>query len=99
MIERKLEHHKNSQCHITIENDGTINFISYTTLVIKAIPVYGSHREQYMLYCNGTYSKTTRKQIGWFLKEYFGDTTYYDMKRCAENGTCVIAKRKHAEFW
>nr|UVY05914.1 MAG: hypothetical protein [Bacteriophage sp.] len=41
----------------------------------------------------------TRKQIGWFLKEYFGDVSYYDMKKCAEDGTGICAERKHAKYW
>lgn len=74
---RKLTNHKSAQCHISIEDNGTINFISYTTLVIQAVPHISG---QYVLFCTGTYSQTTRKQIGWFLKEYFGDVSYYDMK-------------------
>lgn len=75
---RKLTNHKHSKCHVEIEDNGTINFISYTTLVIRAVPFegYGS-----ILYCTGTYSQSTRRQIGWFLKEYFGDISYYDMKK------------------
>lgn len=93
---RKLEHHKYSQCHVSIEDNGTINFISYTTLVIQAIPTtYGD----YVLYCTGTYSPTTRKQIGWFLKEYFGDISYQQMKQCAKDGTGISATKKHAKYW
>ena len=38
---RKLTRHKYAQCHIEIEDNGTINFISYTTLVIRAVPFEG----------------------------------------------------------
>ena len=38
---RKLTRHKYAQCHIEIEDNGTINFISYTTLVISAVPFEG----------------------------------------------------------
>lgn len=93
---RKLTNHKSAQCHVSIEDNGIINFISYTTLVIQAVP---SDFGGYVLYCTGTYSQTTRKQIGWFLKEYFGDVSYYDMKRCAEIETGIYAERKHAKFW
>lgn len=93
---RKLTNHKYAKCHIEIEDNGTINFISYTTLVISAVPFeeYG-----YILYCTGTYSQSTRKQIGWFLKEYFGDISYYDMKRISGSGEGIYAERKHAKFW
>lgn len=49
---RKLTNHKHSQCHVEIEDNGTINFISYTTLVIRAVPFEGYG---YILYCTGTY--------------------------------------------
>ena len=93
---RKLTNHKYAQCYVEIEDDGAINFISYTTLVIRAVPFesYG-----YILYCTGTYSQTTRKQINWFLKEYFGDVSYYDMKRIANSEKGIYAERKHAKFW
>lgn len=90
---RKLTNHKSAQCHVLIEDNGTINFISYTTLVIQAIPHTSG---KYALFCTGTYSQTTRKQIGWFLKEYFGDVSYYDMKKCAEDGTGICAEHKRA---
>lgn len=93
---RKLTNHKSAQCYVSIEDNGIINFISYTTLVIQAVPLPSG---QYILSCSGTYSATTRRQIGWFLKEYFGDVSYYDMKKCAEDGTGICAERKHAKFW
>lgn len=93
---RKLTNHKYAQCHVIIEDNGTINFISYETLVIQAVPRISG---RYVLFCTGTYSQTTRKQIGWFLKEYFGDISYYDMKKCAYDGTGIYAERKHAKYW
>ena len=33
------------------------------------------------------------------LTEYFGDVSYYDMKKCAEDGTGIYAERKHAKYW
>lgn len=95
-VKRKLTNHKYAQCHVIIEDNGTINFISYKTLVIQAVPHISG---QYVLFCTGTYSQTTRKQIGWFLKEYFGDISYYGMKKCAYDKTGICAERKHAEFW
>ena len=55
--------------------------------------------EAYFVTCTGTYSQTTRRQISWFLREFFPTLTYYDMKNAAEdvfeNGmTCFIAHRK-----
>lgn len=93
---KKLTRHRSAQCQVLIEDNGTINFISYRTLVIQAVP---DESGLYDLFCTGTYSATTRRQIGWFLKEYFGDVSYYDMKKCAENGTGIWAERKHAKYW
>lgn len=93
---RKLTNHKHSQCHVEIEDNGSINFISYTTLVIRAVPFEGYG---YTLYCTGTYSQSTRRQITWFLKEYFGDISYYDMKRISGSGEGIYTERKHVKFW
>lgn len=96
MEKRRLSHHKYAQCHVIVLKDGSIHFISYNTLVIRAeLTVHG----EYVLFCSGTYTQTTRRQIGWFLKEYFGDISYYDMKQCAEDGTGIQATLKHARFW
>ena len=97
MVEsRKLTKHEYSQCHVAIYDNGIINFISYETLVIQAVPHTSG---KYVLFCTGTYSATTRRQIAWFLKEYFGDVSYYDMKKCAKDGTGILAERKHAKYW
>lgn len=93
---RKLTNHKSAHCQVLIEDNGTINFISYTTLVIQAVPHISG---QYELFCTGTYSATTRRQIGWFLKEYFDDVSYYDMKKCAEDGAGIMSVHKHAKYW
>lgn len=93
---KKLTHHKSANCYVTVEDDGTINLISYDTLVVHATPYT---LNEYVLFCTGTYSQTTRKHISWFLKEYFGDISYYDMKKCYENSVGICGKRKHAKFW
>lgn len=93
---KKLSHHPTSKCYVILHEDGDISFISYSTLVIQACKqVDGS----YMLWCTGTYSQTTRRQIGWFLKEYFGDVSYFDMKRCAENRQGFRTEMKTAKYW
>lgn len=80
-IIKKLRDHKSSQCHVLISEDGKeINFVSYTTTVI--IITRGEDGKRH-IECTGTYSPTTRKQIGWFLKEYAPDLNYFDMKRIA----------------
>lgn len=74
MVIRRLNKHPSAQCNVIWENN-ELKFISYTTLVL--------YTEKGRLYCTGTYSPTTRKQIGWFLREYFPQYNYYDIKKIA----------------
>lgn len=89
MITRKLKNHPGCNCKVQIEKDEIglcrIIFISYITPVIYAEELPRDMEELYgfRIYCSGTYSPTTRKQIGYFLKEYFSDLNYYDMKEIA----------------
>lgn len=77
-IKKKLNSHPYSNCYVEVTPDRTIvRFISYTTLVIEVnINVDGTREFE----CMGTFSQTTRKQIDYFLKEYFPDVNYYNMK-------------------
>lgn len=61
---------------VCTDKDGTIRLVSYETTVITINP-------EGWLECTGTYSATTRKHIGAFMKEYtpFG---YYTAKECYE---------------
>ena len=94
---RKLEHHKQSQCQVHIMCDGDIIFTSYETIVIVVTPEVGG---TYSLSCTDTYSATIRKQIGWFLKEYFGDVCYQQMRDIAgTEKTLDGCIRKHAKYW
>ena len=81
MTKKKLENHKYAQCHVLIEND-IITFVSYNTAVIVITNIGGLRH----IACTGTYSATTRKQIGYFLKEYAPDLCYYDMKNIVGAG-------------
>lgn len=82
---KRLEDHKYSQCHVVENNDGSLVFISYTTAVIFLDARKGT------VECTGTYSATTRKQIGWFLKEYMPSLCYHHMKTIAGKGEIQIA--------
>lgn len=88
-VTKALKGHKSAKCGVDILPDGNIQFISYSTTVIYADKLTSG--SEYYLSCTGTYSKTTRKQIGWFLKEYFPEFTYQDMKRIAESGEVLTA--------
>ena len=57
--------------------DGNIHLISYSTRVI-------SIDNEGWLECTGTYSATTRKHIGAFLREYAPSLCYQDAKAAYE---------------
>jgi hypothetical protein len=85
----KLKDHKSAQCHVIItekEHVDSICFVSYSTPVIFGD--YYKERNETIIKCTGTYSATTRKQIGYFLKEYFPTLNYYNMKDIA--GTDIL---------
>ena len=82
--EKALESMPYAKCGVDTLKDGTILFYSYETLVISVSPTG-------WLECTGTYSQTTRKQIGRFMQEYFG-LCYCDAKRCYENGEVMNVK-------
>ena len=72
---KKLTDQPYSQCYVSIDPKVGIHFYSYRTLVVT-IDTEG------WLTCYGLYSATTRKQIGWFMREYCSPLTYHDAKRC-----------------
>lgn len=80
MTIRKLDNHRYSQCHVEI-TDAAVHFFSYSTLVCSI--------EDGWLSCSGLYSMTTRKQIGWFLKEYAPRITFQMVKQCVEDNTMI----------
>lgn len=86
-MKKRLENHKSAQCYVVV-NANRIDFISYTTRVITVL-YRGTDLEQ--VECTGTYSNTTRKQIGWFLKEYMPHLTYQDMKAIVGMGMVLTA--------
>ena len=89
MVELKLKNHPYCNCYVemdNIENPTQISFISYRTLVIYAT----KEDDVWNIQCSGTYSQTTRKQIGYFLKEYFPKINYFNMKEIAEKETFLI---------
>lgn len=85
MMTLKLRDHSSAQCHVNCQDDA-IDFISYKTRVIS-IRIENGVR---MVECTGTYSRTTAKQIGWFLREYASDLNYYMMKEIAQKGFVAI---------
>lgn len=60
---KKLSRMPYAQAHVEIDEDGNIYLFSYVTLVCEIT-------SDGWLSCNGTYSQTTRKHIGAFMREY-----------------------------
>ena len=85
---KKLREHRYAQCEVVKYNtpQKDICFYSYNTPVIQIKYLFG---KRYVL-CTGTYSQTTRKQIGWFLREYAPDLNYYDMKKISGKNKFTI---------
>ena len=79
---RKISNHPYANCRVVLNGDDTILY-SYQTAVVQIKKLFG---KRYIM-CTGTYSATTRKHIGYFLKEYAPDLCYYDMKN-------IVGKKK-----
>ena len=82
---KRLKNHPYSKCGTETTGNTTV-FVSYTTAVIFMTIENGIRTME----CTGTYSPTTRKQIGYFLKEYAPDLCYYDMKKIAGRGAVIM---------
>ena len=76
MTSKKLSNHAYAAASI-IFDDADTYLRSYNTIVIT-VDAEG------WLTCNGLYSRTTIKHIGWFMRELYG-MSYYDAKSCYEN--------------
>ena len=83
MTIKKLLFMPYAQAHVEIDKDGNIYLFSYRTLVVT-LTADG------WLTCTGTYSATTRKHIGAFMKEYVqlpnGSCGYYQIAKHAYEG-------------
>lgn len=77
LVNKRLDFMPYAQAGIVRDKDGT-HLISYSTRVITI-------NNQGWMICTGTYSATTRKHIGAFLKECGNGAIYYDAKFCYEN--------------
>jgi len=84
MTLKKLTSMPYAQAHVETDDAGNKYLFSYVTMVCELTA-------EGWLTCTGTYSQTTRKHIGAFMREYVkwpngesGD--YYTAKRCFEGG-------------
>lgn len=60
---KKLQYCPYGKCYAVFDEYGAISLVSYSTTVIVIDP-------SGWLTCSGTYSATTRKHIGAFMKEF-----------------------------
>ena len=75
-VDKRLKYCPHGSCGVVISQDGSVHLISYETRV-NSIDASGK------LDCSGTYSATTRKHLGAFLKEYAPNLNYYSAKSIA----------------
>lgn len=79
---KKITNHEYAQCFVEIKDNKDIFFFSYQTLVAEIEKDTNGER---WLKINGLYSMTTRKQLGWFLREYC-NLSYQTAKSLYEDG-------------
>ena len=81
-VTQRLKYCPSGQCGMLRQADGTINLISYST-VVCSIDKNG------WLSCTGVYSVTTRKHIAAFLREFAPQLNYHIVKHCYEHNEKV----------
>lgn len=93
---RKLENHPYAQCNVfeTVITDPDLGHIIMRRWVLRSyqtdVVLVRETDTEWQLTCYGTYSQTTRRQIGWFLRDIGSPFTYYSAKRSFENATDIV---------
>ena len=67
----KLASHQYAKCHVSVyREDGRVYCVSLWSYSTDVCGIYLDEDDgAWHVYCKGTYSQTTRKQIGWFARE------------------------------
>ena len=96
---RKLRNHPYANCKVIEEEfydcrTGVVNLRhwwlrSYVTdvVLVRETPT------TWELHCFGTYSQTTRRQIGWFLRDICSPFSYHDAKKSFIEGRDIIVHK------
>lgn len=79
VCDRRLAFCPYGSAGVTFSSSGSTVLVSYETAVCEI-------DSEGWLTCSGTYSVTTRKHIGAFMKEYGRGASYYTAKECYEKG-------------
>lgn len=80
MTTTTLRNHRYSQCTVVTADNGDITFVSYRTAVVKLTADGVAH------FGPVSCTATTRKQVGWFLREYAPSLTYQLAKQLYADG-------------
>ena len=88
----KLDSHQYAKCRVSVyRKEGRVYGVSLLSYSTDVCGIYFDEIEgAWLVYCTGTYSQTTRKQIGWFARElryaYAScEIDYYDFKTIYES--------------
>lgn len=67
----KLASHQSANCCLSVyREDGNVRCVSLRSYSTDVCGIYFDEVDgAWHVYCTGTYSQTTRKQIGWFARE------------------------------
>lgn len=67
----KLASHQYANCRLSVyREDGNVRRVSLRSYSTDVCGIYFDEVDgAWHIYCTGTYSQTTRKQIGWFARE------------------------------
>ena len=96
---RKLKNHPYARCEVfetTIKNPDTGAIIMRRWLLrsyVTDVVIVRESAAAWEIECHGTYSQTTRRQIGWFLRDINAPFTYYDAKRSFEKAQPITIKK------
>ena len=96
-IIRKLRNHPYANCKIfeteikDPDNDMVIMRRWLLRSYVTDVVLVRETDTTWELTCYGTYSPTTRRQIGWFLQDIGSPFTYQDAKRSFKNAFDIIA--------
>lgn len=78
--------HASANCRILTDYEGNTFLLSYSTIVCVV-------RTDGWMHCNGLYSRTTIKHIGWFMRyisaQFGAKVSYYDAKWCYEHDSMM----------
>ena len=88
----KMDSHKYANCFISVyREEGHVICVSLESYATDVCGIYFDEDDgAWHVYCTGTYSQTTRKQIGWFARELRYayapcEMSYYDFKTIYES--------------